>query len=536
MRAQGGRATRAKRLSVEAVLAAAAVLGPLAQGVVLGIRAETGELAGLLVMADDRVRDAYSPEEVALLEGLAAQIGVVIENSLVYQRMQERDRLAAIGQMAARLAHEVKNPLGAIKGAAQLLAEPAPGASELDAVVARILGIILEEVDRLDRVVGSVLDYARPSKGHPAPDRPQRHRPAHGADPLVQRDDELSIEFELADDLPRVRVDAEQLRQVLMNLVRNAMQAMNGPREGRRGNARSARAPVPRVRARGARLRRAAWVELRVTDSGPGISQKVLKNLFVAFLHHEEPGHRASASPSASASSRRGRRHRGEHARRGGTTFTVVLARFGRSARPTDPGGSRRSRPADDRVVLATPRANRDRSRQARLTRSGGGRAHQLERVLGVPFGVTVTDVHIDVLDRSLGAERRGGEARAHREEIDLPARAREERRATSRAGTLTHETTTSASRPPVAARTAAHGERVARVGADHVGRRSRALADRRRNGAWDSTPITAPSAPAHAALRAQHEKARLPPAPRTTTVCPGCTRRATCGAAPATS
>ena len=70
---------------------------------------------------------------------------------------------------AARLAHEVKNPLGAIKGAAQLLAEPSPGASELDPTSREFLGIILEEVDRLDRVVGSVLDYARPAKGHPAP-------------------------------------------------------------------------------------------------------------------------------------------------------------------------------------------------------------------------------------------------------------------------------------------------------------------------------------------------------------------------------
>jgi len=100
----------------EAVLASAAVLGQKSEGVVIGIRAESGELAGLLVMADDRVHDAYSHDEVTLLEGLAAQIGVVIQNSLVYLRMQERDRLAAIGQMAARLAHEVKNPLGAIKG------------------------------------------------------------------------------------------------------------------------------------------------------------------------------------------------------------------------------------------------------------------------------------------------------------------------------------------------------------------------------------------------------------------------------------
>src|SRR4029079_11721608 len=125
-------------------------------------RDETNDLIALLVLCDDRVRDAFSPEEVALIGSLAAPIGVVIENSRVYGQMKERDRLAVLGQMAAGLAHEIRNPLGAIKGAAQLLADPSADVV-LDAASREFLGIILEEVDRLDRVVGSVLDLARPS-------------------------------------------------------------------------------------------------------------------------------------------------------------------------------------------------------------------------------------------------------------------------------------------------------------------------------------------------------------------------------------
>jgi signal transduction histidine kinase len=298
----------------EGVLASAAVLGPLHEAVVLGIMAESGELAGLLAVADDRVRDAYSYEELTLLQSLAAQIGVVIQNSILYQRMQERDRLAAIGQMAARLAHEVKNPLGAIKGAAQLLAEPSPGIAEIDASSREFLGIILEEVDRLDRVVGSVLDYGRPNPGNPVPvdvnGVVRRTVQILSSD----RDDEIDLALDMADELPRVRLDAEQLRQVLMNLIRNAKQAMNGrgkvvvgtrPRRGARASVR--------------------WVEVWVTDRGPGISQKVLKNLFVPFYTTKNKGTGLGLAISQRLVQSAGGTIEVSTHEGAGTTFTIVL-------------------------------------------------------------------------------------------------------------------------------------------------------------------------------------------------------------------
>src|SRR5690606_18007440 len=75
--------------------------------VVLGLPRDAEGLVGLLCVADERVRDAFTPEEIALLETVAAQIGVAISNSRIYARMKERDRLAALGSMAAGLAHEV---------------------------------------------------------------------------------------------------------------------------------------------------------------------------------------------------------------------------------------------------------------------------------------------------------------------------------------------------------------------------------------------------------------------------------------------
>ena len=93
--------------------------------VALGFSSED-QLLGALVIRDDRLREAYSTDEIEIFRGVATTIGITLQNSQVYERMKERDRLAALGQMAAGLAHEIRNPLGSIKGAAQFL-QPADG-------------------------------------------------------------------------------------------------------------------------------------------------------------------------------------------------------------------------------------------------------------------------------------------------------------------------------------------------------------------------------------------------------------------------
>ncbi len=273
----------------EAVLAAAKLVGPLGNScVILGVRPGQGEVMGLLVVQDERVRDAFNADEILLLERLVSMIGVVVENSRAYARMKERDRLAVLGQMAAGLAHEIKNPLGSIKGAAQLLSDspddPNGPASSQDFV-----DIIIEEVDRLDRVVGSVLDYARPRKGNPAP---------VDVNGVIQRtvqilqpscNDNTSIEIELDDDLASVRIDAEQLRQVLMNLVQNAVQAM-GERGGEVTVSTRMRRDCPRGIREPGKKPRPHWIEILVKDTGPGISADALNSLFVPFFSTKARG------------------------------------------------------------------------------------------------------------------------------------------------------------------------------------------------------------------------------------------------------
>ena len=131
----------------------------------IAIQGADGDLYGFMTVHDARLRDAFSPEEVQLLAGLGVQAAVAVENSRIYTQLKERDRLAALGEMAAGLAHEIRNPLGAIKASAQYLTEPgheSEGGREF-------LDIIVDEVDRLNRVVGSFLDYAKPAQGDPEP-------------------------------------------------------------------------------------------------------------------------------------------------------------------------------------------------------------------------------------------------------------------------------------------------------------------------------------------------------------------------------
>jgi signal transduction histidine kinase len=325
-------------------------LDGIGAGAAFAIEGDDKELVGIFVVHDDRVRDAFSPEELALFEGLAGQLSTVVENSRAYARVKERDRLAALGAMAAGLAHEVKNPLGAIKGAAQLLAEEAQDAGdgrEARDGDAEFVGIILEEVDRLDRVVSSILDYARPRPTEVPPidvnaavrRTMQILAPAHGA--------ELDLKVELEDELPSVRIDPEQLRQVLMNLVTNAVQAMGG-------SGRLAVSTDYRRRVRGAAIAAEhGVVEIRVADTGPGISAKVLKNLFVPFFTTKTTGTGLGLAISQRIAQSAGGTIDVQTSAGVGTTFTVMLPAH--VARPMEEPASPESSPRSSSRTSAPP-------------------------------------------------------------------------------------------------------------------------------------------------------------------------------------
>jgi PAS domain S-box-containing protein len=194
------------------------------------------------------------------------------------ERERLRDRLAAVGEMAAAIAHEVKNPLTGIEVMAGLLRRKIPDAPDAQAA----LTDIINEAKMANAIVQEVLDFVRPIRLH------MEHTGiADAVQAAVQLADtearrgEIHVDNRLPDGLPLIQGDQHQLAQLFTNLLINAYEAMGG-----RGDVViSARA----IRLEGDADGREA-VQVEVTDNGPGMPQDVADRVFDPFFTTKAKG------------------------------------------------------------------------------------------------------------------------------------------------------------------------------------------------------------------------------------------------------
>ncbi|MBJ93594.1 MAG: hypothetical protein CMP23_03880 [Rickettsiales bacterium] len=299
-------------LEAESGSSSEAVVAPWLDGVVATLQSLQAELClplriGTSVLGIWQLRvqpgsTGFSAAEVKLLVEIADLVAVLIDNSRAFERMKERDRLAALGQMSAGLAHEIRNPLGAIKGATQLLSRK--GNDDDD----EFRAIILEEVDRLDGVVGQFLDYARPMNMHL--DETDPSILIGGVLAMLEAQgipENIQVEYLPGDHVPDVPMDLEKLKQVFINLVRNGIEAMMAEggrltirtrlREDSHGEAAAIpslrrRAPEPRreVRVRRGTIASARCVEIILDDEGCGFDRSDARKLFIPFFTTKSSG------------------------------------------------------------------------------------------------------------------------------------------------------------------------------------------------------------------------------------------------------
>jgi signal transduction histidine kinase len=213
----------------------------------------------------DHAIEPRSSDEIGDLARAFAQMTEQLRQSRA--QLVQSEKLASIGQMAAGVAHGLRNPLASLRAAAQLAQHRVEGAAAREP-----LNAIIEQVDRLDLRIAHLLTFSRP-----APFRPLRERVRTLVDGALAgftellRQRRVEVTVTVPATLREVRVDPMRLEQALTEIISNALDAM--PEGGRLT-----------IAAREAGEARAHGIALEITDSGPGIPAEILPNLCEPFF------------------------------------------------------------------------------------------------------------------------------------------------------------------------------------------------------------------------------------------------------------
>jgi two-component system sensor histidine kinase PilS (NtrC family) len=284
---------------------AASALGRDVEEVLPGLRQHALAHENDASPPQSRVRTAYTNERGERLHlGLGAYVlkdaegtpsgHVVIFQDVTHVVEMERElrrseRLAAIGQLSASIAHEIRNPLAAISGSIQVLERRTPALAD-DPEAGRLMQIVLRETDRLNALITDFLLYARP-----APRRVSALVFADALDDVLRmfeavRPAGVEVATRLEPGLV-LHADPEQLRQVLWNLVLNAAQAMEKGGKLEIGAARTGEPPQEALPGRrNDDQAQQDWVEIAVVDEGVGIPMDALDRIFDPFYTTKRGG------------------------------------------------------------------------------------------------------------------------------------------------------------------------------------------------------------------------------------------------------
>jgi signal transduction histidine kinase len=241
-----------------------------------------GQLIGMINLGYKFNKDIYSHEDIELLSTLANQTAIAIENARLYEDLKRSksyirraDRLASLGTLTAGLAHEIRNPLVAIKTLTQLL----PERLEDEEFRGEFLKIAAGEVDRISSLVEELLDFARPSD--PKLEFEDINTILDGMILLVSTETkkkQVNILRSYASDLPPVQIDREQIKQVFLNILLNAVQATSA-------NGKITVKTHSYIKPGGE-----PFVQIEFTDTGCGIASEHIEEIFNPFFTTKSTG------------------------------------------------------------------------------------------------------------------------------------------------------------------------------------------------------------------------------------------------------
>jgi len=269
-----------------------------------------GGVTGLLSEREESRREELRRTARGLEDSfrkLQSQADLIIR---IEEQLRGAERLSALGELSAILAHEIRNPLGSIRGTAEILKDDyRPGEPKYE-----FLEILLKETDRLNRVVEDFLGLARPIEV----ERDNCDVQAELAEVIALLNGEAQargVRLDLVPAmLPPVRGDREKLRQVFLNLILNGIQAT-----GRGGRLTVTAIPVPAEDAS------PAAVELAFADTGVGMEPELMERIFEPFVTTKAEGTGLGLAITQKIVESHGGKIVVESTRGKGTTFRVRL-------------------------------------------------------------------------------------------------------------------------------------------------------------------------------------------------------------------
>ena len=222
--------------------------------VFIPLQSTRGAFIGCISMDDPRDPGRVTAEEMSKIELLAGDLAITLDNAALHRQLVRSEKLAAIGQLVAGVAHELNNPLTSICGYSELLTDEikeGPARQKLDKM--------MREAQRMRRIIENLLRFAR---------RNSLEKKSANLEALVLevlalreyhiRNNNVAVQIEIEPELPQVALDEDQFKQILLNLLNNSIDALEGVRN-------------KRIHIEG--TRRGDRVVLHFDDNGPGFAE-----------------------------------------------------------------------------------------------------------------------------------------------------------------------------------------------------------------------------------------------------------------------
>jgi signal transduction histidine kinase len=239
------------------------------------------QVTGMVLLSKKRSGEMYTKEELELLTTLLGQSALAFENALLYLEQKQRlrkmfraDRLATIGQIAAGAAHEIRNPLTSIRSTIQYLKK-----KSRDSDQGEMFSELMIEVDRIDEIIHGLLSFSKPVT--PQKERIELSvliRQVLTLTSSTARRNRVKVKFDPPDDHDTIKADHNQLKQVFLNIILNAIQAT--PNDGH------LTIEIETLQKHG----KTQSYRIRFIDTGKGIPDEHMEQIFDPFFTTKKDG------------------------------------------------------------------------------------------------------------------------------------------------------------------------------------------------------------------------------------------------------